>query len=438
MNDQILSEGCVLDDRYKIKKVIAEGGMSIVYEVEDMRLGGSMALKQMRELVADAAQQEILIGQFKREAELLSQLCHMNLPKVTDHFVFEGRRFLVEELIEGKTLEALMEERAPRAESEVIEWASQICDALLYLHGQQIVYRDLKPSNCIVTTQGAVKLIDFGLVRFFSIGKPKDTVIMGTPGYAAPEQYGQEQTDPRSDVFSLGALLHHLLTGHDPTRTPFIFPDARDLNPAISEECEQVLVKALSIEPSRRFQRIEEMKGALRGERTIMDEAETFSYGNEPPRKLQYTLSSLASVAGCAFGVFLLPSQTILAMFAIAYSPFFIWLGIKEYRQKSFNATVQITANEQGLYYRDGLSRFFARWNEVKSLAFSNDRFSGRRKADVETEKGSFSFMASPEREGRSFLPPSPLQNAERLCHIIITEGRLRILQPGSEVYGRK
>ncbi|MHC9543734.1 MAG: serine/threonine protein kinase [Vulcanimicrobiota bacterium] len=433
-----LAAGTVLDSRYKVNRTIAEGGMSVVYEVEDLRLGGKMALKHMRELVVSADCRDLIMRQFIREAELLSRLSHVNLPKVTDHFIWEGGRFLVEELIEGKTLEALMEEESPRDEQEVVSWALQISDALDYLHGQQIVYRDLKPSNCIVTPEGNVKLIDFGLVRIFSMGKNRDTIIMGTPGYAAPEQYGQEQTDPRSDVFSLGALIHHLLTGHDPTLSPFLFPPAREKNPSVSESVEHILEKALSIDPAARFQTVGEMRQILKGERVMMEEAERFTYGRSAPDKKQYALSACISLLGGVLGVFLLSANPVFPWYstlAIGYSPFWIWLLGSDYRRKLKECGMVLTATSKGIHYNDGEKQFFSRWEDVKALRFRRERFTSVRKAEVTTDKGNFSFMIDGERSS-TVMDCTPMEKAERLCELIIKQARLKITQPGSEIYG--
>ncbi len=437
---QKLTAGTVLDSRYKVIRTIAEGGMSVVYEVEDLRLGGVMALKHMRELVVSADCRDLIMRQFIREAELLSRLSHVNLPKVIDHFIWEGGRFLVEELITGKTLEALMEEKSPRDEQEVISWALQISDALDYLHRQQIVYRDLKPSNCIVTPEGNVKLIDFGLVRIFSMGKNRDTIIMGTPGYAAPEQYGQEQTDPRSDVFSLGALIHHLLTGHDPTLCPFLFPPVREKNPSVSESLELIMEKALAIDPAARFQSIDEMRQILKGERVMMEEAERFTYGRSAPDKKQYALSACISLLGGTLGVLLISANPIFPWYstmAIGYAPFWLWLIGSDYRRKSKECNLVVTATLKGLHYNDGKKQFFSRWEEVKGLRFRRERFSGIRKAEVMTEKGNFSFMIDGERFS-TVMDCTPLEKAERLCELLIKQARLIITQPGSETYRRR
>lgn len=439
--DQSLEPGKMLDDRYRILRIIAEGGMSIIYEVEDLRLGGKMALKQMRELMARKEENELIIRQFTREAELLSRLSHINLPRVIDHFVHEGSRYLVEELIEGKTLEQLMEEKSPREEEEVLGWAVQICDAFDYLHGQKIIYRDLKPSNCILTPSGIIKVIDFGLVRIFSMGKPKDTIIMGTPGYAAPEQYGQEQTDPRSDIFSLGALMHHLLTGHDPQSTPFLFPEARTLNPKISEETEHILTKALNLDPAGRFQTIAEIRQVIKGERVIIEEAETFSYVAAEGDLKQVGISFATCIAGGVLGIISLVANPYFPWFAtiaICYAPFWSYLLHSDYKRRRHEGKLAVVVTEKGVHYRDDRKRFFASWEEIKGMEFMKDRFFQVKKAEVETAKGSFSFFVDDKSTSGSLFDIRPLVNSEHLCSILIKQGRLKIQQPGREKYIRR
>ncbi|MEI2691331.1 MAG: serine/threonine-protein kinase [Anaerolineae bacterium] len=191
---------------------------------------------------------------------MLACLNHPNLPKVSDYFTEHGKHYIVMEFVEGQTLEDYLSRRGGSvSEAEARGWAAQLCDVLGYLHRQQppVIFRDLKPANVMLTPQGQLKLIDFGIARFFKAGKPGDTLVMGTPGYAAPEQHGQGQTDARSDVYSLGVLLHHLLTGYDPAATPFALPPVRQLNPQVSPAMAQVITRAIEVHPAQRFPTVE-------------------------------------------------------------------------------------------------------------------------------------------------------------------------------------
>lgn len=270
----MLTPGTILQGRYRIIRWLGGGGMGAVYLAADQRLvGRQVAVKQLvpdpGASPADVAQTE---RQFQAEAALLATLDHPNLPKVFDCFTEAGQSYLVMEYVNGETMEAILERTAgPLPESSVLAWAAQVCDVLSYLHGCQppIIFRDLKPGNIMLDRQGAVKLIDFGIARIFKPGKQTDTLRMGTLGYAPPEQYaGQGQTDARSDLYSLGATLHHLLTGRDPALYPpfsFNTVSMRSLNPAISTRTEGAVMKALAYNPADRFPSAADFKRTLLG-----------------------------------------------------------------------------------------------------------------------------------------------------------------------------
>jgi serine/threonine protein kinase len=218
----------LLRQRYQILAQIGEGGFGAVYKARDAELGHRLvAIKEMNQ--SGLASQELreAAEAFHREANLLAGLSHPSLPRIYDHFSEDGHWYLVMEFIEGETLERRLERAFNRhlPVKESLELAIQLCKVLEYLHTRQppIIFRDLKPSNVMLTSDGSVYLIDFGIARLFKPEQRKDTMAFGSPGYAAPEQYGKAQTTPRSDVFSLGALLHQMLTGNEPSDTPFRF-----------------------------------------------------------------------------------------------------------------------------------------------------------------------------------------------------------------------
>src|SRR5262249_9381437 len=193
---------------------------------------------------------------FTREAVLLASLHHPSLPNIHDHFTADGRWYMVMDLIPGDTLEAYLHHagRPGLPVGEVLRIAGQLCAVLDYLHQQQppVIFRDLKPSNVMVTPTGAIYLIDFGIARFFKPGQAHDTVAFGTQGYAAPEQSGHAQTTAQSDLFSLGVLLHHLLTGRDPSRIPFVFPPIRPTNPRTPPQLEALIMRMVQLNASTR------------------------------------------------------------------------------------------------------------------------------------------------------------------------------------------
>jgi WD40 repeat protein len=245
--------------------------MGAVYLAEDSRLSNrSCAVKEMRpDPSATAAEQLQAQQQFQQEAGILALLKHPNLPGVYDHFSERGNFYLVMEYVEGETLDHLLSSAAGfLLESLVRHWSLQLCDVLDYLHCHRppVIFRDLKPANIMLARDGTVKLIDFGIARIFDPRKKTDTLKMGTVGYAPPEQYaGHGQTDARSDIYALGATLHHLTTKQDPTSRPFVFSVPSSVNPAVSPNMDHVIAKALELDPDQRFQTVQEMKAALTG-----------------------------------------------------------------------------------------------------------------------------------------------------------------------------
>lgn len=262
-----IAPGDRLANRYTILRPLGKGGMGAVYLVEDARFTGRQwALKEMSEQGIDPAEAKTALEAFNREAQLLVQLDHANLPKVIDAFSERNRHYLVMEYVPGKTLEKRLEEvGAPLPEREVYGYAVQLCDVLDYLHRQRppIIFRDLKPANIMLKPDGRIKLIDFGIARHFKPGQSKDTQAMGTPGYAAPEQYGKEQSDVRADVYALGATLHHAITGRDPGQEPFTFPAVRALNQAASPQFEATIMKAVLLDRDQRWPSVAALRAGL-------------------------------------------------------------------------------------------------------------------------------------------------------------------------------
>lgn len=265
---QTISLGGLVQNRYQVINLLGQGGMGAVYLVADSRIGGKqLAMKEMSDAaITDPAEKAETIRAFQQEATLLAQLDHPNIPKVSDFFSENGKHYIVMEYVPGDTLEHIFAQRAgPFSEAEVVEWGRQLTQVLIYLHSRvpPIIFRDFKPGNIMLTPQGAIKLIDFGIARMFKTGKSGDTMIIGTKGFAPPEQYGKGQTDVRSDIYSLGVVLHHLLTRYDPLTSAFNLPPARQINPAVSPVMEAVLARATQMNPDYRFQSAVEMLAAL-------------------------------------------------------------------------------------------------------------------------------------------------------------------------------
>ena len=258
-----LSEGHLLDNRYRVRKVLGVGGMGRVYLSNDTRLANRpVAVKEM--ILGDGIAEKKAIEDFTREATVLARLSHPGIPTLIDHFAENGRHYLVMEFVAGGDLDKLIQQTGGKLpEARVLRWARQILAVLDFLHSQAppIVYRDLKPGNIMIDKDGRAMLIDFGIARFLPKGGRATQI--GSPGYAPPEQY-VGNVEPRSDIYSLGATMHHLLTGRDPTvEPPFSFPPVRKLAPHVSAATAAAVDRALSHDIARRFSSAREMLNAL-------------------------------------------------------------------------------------------------------------------------------------------------------------------------------
>lgn len=271
MQTSSLPVGTVLKGRYRIARLVAGGGMAWIYQVEERLADGSVRLWALKELRVDADDNhtpEESRQLFEGEANILVQLDHPNLPEVSAFFQEGGRSYLVMEFVHGESLEKRLERaNAPLLEIEVLDWALQICAVLSYLHTrpQPVIFRDMKPSNVMVTPEGRAVLIDFGIARTYKTGQRRDTISMGSENYAAPEQWGKAQTDARADIYGLGATMYHLLTNMPPL--PAFVPTARvplrQYNPAVSEATAAVVEKAMGEDRQLRFPTAAAMGQAL-------------------------------------------------------------------------------------------------------------------------------------------------------------------------------
>jgi len=258
-----LAPGSLLIGRYRILSLAGAGGMGAVYKAADTQLGDRpVALKELSESGLTPVELAEATEAFKREALLLAELHHPGLPSIHDHFTTGGRWYLVMDFIEGETLEDYLHHagRPGLPVAQVLRIAEHLCAVLDYLHHHvpPIIFRDLKPSNVMVTRAASgqspdqFQLIDFGIARLFKPGQTHDTVSFGSSGYAAPEQYGKAQTTVRSDIFSFGALLHQLLTGIDPSITPFAFPPIQPYNAQTPPALEALILWMVQLDPSKR------------------------------------------------------------------------------------------------------------------------------------------------------------------------------------------
>ena len=263
----MLSNMSILRNRYRILEKRAQGGMAAVYRAADMHLAGKLwAVKEMSDAaITNPLDRQQAVAAFQQEAQMLASLSHPNLPKVTDYFSEDGREYLVMEFVEGQSLDELLTAcgNRPFTEEQVLGWAFQLCGVLEYLHQQNIIFRDLKPSNIMIDRNGTVRLIDFGIARIFKVGKASDTAAFGTQGYAPPELYGGSQSDLRADIYSLGATLHTLLTGFDPSQSPLQLPPTRQLNPSVSPETDRAITTSLAYKADQRWANVGAFRNAL-------------------------------------------------------------------------------------------------------------------------------------------------------------------------------
>jgi eukaryotic-like serine/threonine-protein kinase len=269
--NSLLKPGTVLQNRYRVLEIRGVGGMSTVYKARDLRFTSVdrlCAIKEMFNSAEDAKLRQVRLANFQREASLLATLGHVAIPKIFDYFEQQGTIYLVLELIQGDDLETLLSQNgAPFNEEQIIDWAISLCSVMGYLHNQKpepIIFRDLKPSNIMIRAEdGALMLVDFGIARTFA-PQTKGTMI-GTEGYAPPEQY-KGIADARGDVYALGATLHHLATGNDPrSETPFTFDQRppRRLNPNLTPQFEELILRCVSYSPAERPQSAEDVRYLL-------------------------------------------------------------------------------------------------------------------------------------------------------------------------------
>lgn len=209
--------GTVIEGKYEILKLIGTGGMSYVYLAMDKRLNKQWAVKEIKK-TANGKNDEIIENSLLTEANLMKKLDHPALPRIVDIIDNGETIYVIMDYIEGESLDKILCEYGAQPQELVIDWAKQVCDALQYLHSQNppIIYRDMKPSNIMLKPEGNIKIIDFGIAREYKEQSLADTKVLGTKGYASPEHYGNRQTDARSDIYTLGMTMHHLLTGADP------------------------------------------------------------------------------------------------------------------------------------------------------------------------------------------------------------------------------
>jgi serine/threonine protein kinase len=261
----MIAPSTIVGGRYRVVRSLGGGGMKLVYLAEDLRLAGrTCALAEMVDSITNPDLQQQAVAAFQREADMLAQLANEHIPRIFDRFSEANRHYLVMEYIDGVTLEDELRDNGGKLPpAQVIEIALQILATLEYLHNLEppVIYRDLKPSNVMVTSNGMAKLIDFGIARHFA--PLSNATMIGTQGYAPPEQY-RGRVELRSDLYALGATMHHALSGRDPAaEPPFSFPPLRKLCPDLDSGLAAVVDQALAYDVVNRMRDATEFKRRL-------------------------------------------------------------------------------------------------------------------------------------------------------------------------------
>lgn len=265
-----LAPGSVVQQRYQILELVGSGGFAFVYKARDLRFEKASricAVKEMYNTITDPSLRKLAARDFDREANVLASLNHDAVPSIFDYFTESDRIYLIMEFIDGQDLERLIDSSPePVAQNKVVDWAIQICDVLSYLHSHKpepYVFRDLKPSNIMLSQRSKIMLVDYGIAKVFQ--RNQRGTMIGTEGYSPPEQY-RGAGEPRGDLYSLGATMHHMLTKRDPRlEPPFSFHERpiRDINPDVPEILTSIIDKLLEYDVERRFGSAAELKQAL-------------------------------------------------------------------------------------------------------------------------------------------------------------------------------
>lgn len=308
----MLEIGSVVDGKYKILNVVGRGGMSVVYLAMNEKANKQWAIKEVRK--DGVANFEVIKQGLIVETDMLKKFNHPLLPSIVDVIDSDGKFLIVMDYIEGKPLSDSLQENSALPQEDVIKWAIQLCDVLGYLHSQDppIIYRDMKPANVMLKPDGNITLIDFGTAREYKRENSEDTTCLGTRGYAAPEQFGgQGQTDPRTDIYCLGATLYHLVTGHNPSEPPYEMYPIRYWDESLSQGLENIIIKCTQNNPEDRYENCDELLYALEHYEELDD-----MFIKKQKRKLRFFLTTTVLMIAsfvAAFGAYEKQQQIIAA-----------------------------------------------------------------------------------------------------------------------------
>lgn len=251
--------GRVIKERYRLIRSLATGDEDFLYFGEDLLLGKTVTVRIIPYKFTDAESVREGETMFKNQLDVLCRLDHPGLPQVMDGFIEKTEMFIITEFTEGEPLEQRIQKKVKIDQEAILEWSQEILKILDYLHSRYppVIFRDLKPANILLRKNGTIQLMNFGLARTYKPFKTQDTLIRGSKGYAAPEQAGGKgQTDPRADIYSFGVTIHRLLTGFDPSKSPFHLPPLKDFRPDIPEGWQTIISKATDLKPENRYKSV--------------------------------------------------------------------------------------------------------------------------------------------------------------------------------------
>ena len=378
-----LLPGTVLKDRYAVQRLLAEGGTSYLYQGTPLQGAGLVAIKQLK-ASANPTEREEDLRHFQAEYRMLRDLRHPGLPRVLEYLEVGDAACIIEEYVPGETLAERINRQGRLAPEEAVEVVLALLDVLEYLHERSIIYRDLKPSNVLQTPTGVLRLVDFGAARRYRLGALHDTVPLGTPGFASPEHYGRAQTDARSDIYCVGALLHAMLTGLDPSESPpWSFDPPHERVPEVPIGLSRITMKALALDPRARFPDAEAFRFALLSLEADEGDALSAEGGSSRlgpvvrkvrfPHRAAYYLNSQTLCLG-AFGMlfFAISVPAWLELVPLPHPLVGAWLTAHALMKPNSNwkrlRSMEVDIHEDGMRVDSGGSRTAFRWDEVQRV----------------------------------------------------------------------
>ena len=293
----MIRAGDILDGKYKILERIGSGGMSTVWLAMDTTLNKQWAIKEINKHTVEY-RSTVNEDQTLSEIEIMKKLSHPALPRIVSVIDSANSLCVVMDYIEGQSLAEIIEMYGKQNAETVVPWILDICDIVNYLHHQDppIIYRDMKPSNVMLSREGNIRIIDFGIAREYKAGQ-NDTVPLGTRGYASPEHFTQK-TDARSDVYTIAATMYTLLTGLDPSQEPYKILQLREVDETLSTGLEKIITKATEQDPNLRYQSVQELANAISSYRELDDEHIKKLKKDIKKIKIKFLCSVLVAITG--------------------------------------------------------------------------------------------------------------------------------------------